>query len=140
MQEKQSAKHGSKQGLTQEQLSEGGMFCSLAFKNRKWFRRVSVLSLFRHLWLMRVLPCEVYPIFASRTDFDCFYTLNRARFYLGSWQLSQAYEVLNKLEEWNFADNKLYYQEYLYLNGQIQVCSGCADHHALYDLFFPRSI
>ena len=80
-------------------------------------------------------PCEVYPIFASRTDFDCFYTLNRARFYLGSWQLSQAYEELNKLEEWNFADNKLYYQEYLYLNGQIQVCSGCADHHALYDLF-----
>lgn len=28
-----------KAGLTQEQLSEGGMFCSLSFKNRKWFRR-----------------------------------------------------------------------------------------------------
>lgn len=123
-----------KAGLTQEQLSEG--VCSVLSLSRIENGSAGVSPVtFQALMAHVGAPCEVYPIFASRTDFDCFYTLNRARFYLGSWQLSQAYEELNKLEEWNFADNKLYYQEYLYLNGQIQVCSGCADHHALYDLF-----
>lgn len=123
-----------KAGLTQEQLSEG--VCSVLSLSRIENGSAGVSPVtFQALMAHAGAPCEVYPIFASRTDFDCFYTLNRARFYLGSWQLSQAYEELNKLEEWNFADNKLYYQEYLYLNGQIQVCSGCADHHALYDLF-----
>ncbi len=123
-----------KAGLTQEQLSEG--ICSVLSLSRIENGSAGVSPVtFQALMAHAGVPCEVYPIFASRTDFDCFYTLNRARFYLDSWQLSQAYEELNKLEEWNFADNKLYYQEYLYLNGQIQVCSGCADHHALYDLF-----
>lgn len=123
-----------KAGLTQEQLSEG--VCSVLSLSRIENGSAGVSPVtFQALMTHAGAPCEVYPIFASRTDFDCFYTLNRARFYLGSWQLSQAYEELNKLEEWNFADNKLYYQEYLYLNGQIQVRSGCADHHALYDLF-----
>ena len=123
-----------KAGLTQEQLSEG--VCSVLSLSRIENGSAGVSPVtFQALMAHAGAPCEVYPIFAGRTDFDCFYTLNRARFYLGSWQLSQAYEELNKLEEWNFADNKLYYQEYLYLNGQIQVRSGCADHHALYDLF-----
>ena len=123
-----------KAGLTQEQLSEG--ICSVLSLSRIENGSAGVSPVtFQALMAHAGAPCEVYPIFASRTDFDCFYTLNRARFYLGSWQLSQAYEKLNKLEEWNFADNKLYYQEYLYLNGQIQVRSGCADHHTLYDLF-----
>ena len=128
-----------KAGLTQEQLSEG--VCSVLSLSRIENGSAGVSPVtFQALMAHACAPCEVYPIFAGRTDFDCFYTLNRARFYLGSWQLSQAYEELNKLEEWNFADNKLYYQEYLYLNGQIQVCSGCADHHALMTFFLPRSI
>ena len=123
-----------KAGLTQEQLSEG--VCSVLSLSRIENGSAGVSPVtFQALMAHAGAPCEVYPIFASRTDFDCFYTLNRARFYLGSWQLSQAYKELNKLEEWNFADNKLYYQEYFYLNGRLQVRSGCADHHAIYDLF-----
>ena len=100
-----------KAGLTQEQLSEG--VCSVLSLSRIENGSAGVSPVtFQALMAHAGAPCEVYPIFASRTDFDCFYTLNRARFYLGSWQLSQAYEELNKLEEWNFADNKLYYQEY----------------------------
>ena len=123
-----------KAGLTQEQLSEG--ICSVLSLSRIENGSAGVSPVtFQALMAHAGVPCEVYPIFASRTDFDCFYTLNRARFYLGSWQSSQAYEELNKLEEWHFADNRLYYQEYLYLNGRIQVRSGCADHYAIYDLF-----
>lgn len=123
-----------KAGLTQEQLSEG--VCSVLSLSRIENGSAGVSPVtFQALMAHAGAPCEVYPIFAGRTDFDCFYTLNRARFYLGSWQLSPAYEELNKLEEWHFADNKLYYQEYLYLNGRLQVRSGCADHHAIYDLF-----
>lgn len=123
-----------KAGLTQEQLSEG--VCSVLSLSRIENGSAGVSPVtFQALMAHAGAPCEVYPIFASRTDFDCFYTLNRARFYLGSWQLSQAYDELNKLEEWHYADNKLYYQEYLYLNGWLQVRSGYADHHAIYDLF-----
>lgn len=105
-----------KAGLTQEQLSEG--VCSVLSLSRIENGSAGVSPVtFQALMAHAGAPCEVYPIFAGRTDFDCFYTLNRARFYLGSWQLSQAYDELNKLEEWHYADNKLYYQEYLYLNG-----------------------
>ena len=123
-----------KAGLTQEQLSEG--VCSVLSLSRIENGSAGVSPVtFQALMAHASASCEVYPIFAGRTDFECFYSLNRARFFLGSWQLSQAYEELNKLAEWHFADNKLYYQEYLYLNGRLQVRSGCADHHAIYDLF-----
>ena len=99
--------------MTQEQLSEG--ICSVLSLSRIENGSAGISPVtFQALMAHAGAPCEVYPIFANRTDFDCFYTLNRARFYLNSWQLQQTFEELNKIEEWHFADNKLYYKDIKY--------------------------
>lgn len=123
-----------KAGLTQEQLSEG--VCSVLSLSRIENGSSGVSpSTFQALMAHAGAPCEVYPIFANRQDFDCFYTLKRARFYLDSWQLQESYDELEKIEKWSFADNKFYYQEWLYLHGRLLVRSDMKDHQVLFDLF-----
>ena len=123
-----------KAGLTQEQLSEG--VCSVLSLSRIENGSAGVSPVtFQALMAHAGAPCEVYPIFAGRTDFECFYSLNRARFYMDSWQLDYAFKELNKIEDLHFANNKLYYQEWLSLYGRLLVRSGCKNHSAIYDLF-----
>lgn len=105
-----------KAGMTQEQLSEG--ICTVLSLSRieNGSSGVSPVT-FQALMAHADAPCEIYPIFASRTDFECFYSLKRARYFLNSWQLQECYGELAAIESKSFADNKLYYQEWLYLYG-----------------------
>lgn len=120
-----------KAGLSQERLSEG--ICSPLSLSRIENGNAGVSpSTFQALMAHAGVPCEAYPIFASRTDFECFYTLKRARFYLDCWQLNEAYEELNKVEEKNFAKNKYYYQEWLLLHSKLQVLSCCGNHNEIH--------
>ena len=121
-----------KAGLSQEKLSEG--ICSALSLSRIENGTAGVSpSTFQALMAHAGAPCEAFPIFASRTDFDCFYTLKRVRFYLDSWQLQEAYDELDKIEQKNFAENKFYYQEWLLLHCKLQFRSGCGDHAEIYD-------
>ena len=62
-----------KAGLTQEQLSEG--VCSVLSLSRIENGSAGVSPVtFQALMAHAGAPCEVYPIFAGRTDFECFYT------------------------------------------------------------------
>ena len=86
-----------KAGLSQEKLSEG--ICSVLSLSRIERGSAGVSpSTFQALMAHAGVPCEAYPIFANRTDFDCFYTLKRARFYLDCWQLKEAYKELESVE------------------------------------------
>jgi len=74
-----------KAGLSQEKLSEG--ICSTLSLSRIENGTAGVSpSTFQALMAHAGAPCEAFPIFANHTDFDCFYTLKRARFYLDCWQ------------------------------------------------------
>lgn len=123
-----------KAGMTQEQLSEG--ICTVLSLSRieNGSSGVSPVT-FQALMAHADAPCEVYPIFASRTDFDCFYSLKRARYFLNSWQLQECYDELAAIESKSFADNKLYYQEWLYLYGSLLIRSGCHEHNDIYAIF-----
>ena len=123
-----------KAGMTQEQLSEG--ICTVLSLSRieNGSSGVSPVT-FQTLMAHAGAPCEVYPIFASRTDFDCFYSLKRARYFLNSWQLQECYDELAAIESKSFADNKLYYQEWLYLYGSLLIRSGCHEHSDIYAIF-----
>ena len=123
-----------KAGMTQEQLSEG--ICTVLSLSRieNGSSGVSPVT-FQALMAHAGAPCEVYPIFASRTDFDCFYSLKRARYFLNSWQLQECYDELAAIESKSFADNKLYYQEWLYLYGSLLIRSGCHEHSDIYAIF-----
>ncbi len=121
-----------KAGLSQEKLAEG--ICSTFSLSRIESGIAGVSpSTFQALMAHAGISCEAFPTFASRTDFDCFYTLKRARFYLDCWQLTEAYEELNKVEEKNFARNKYYYQEWLLLHGKVQFRSGCGNHKDIFN-------
>lgn len=123
-----------KAGMTQEQLSEG--ICTVLSLSRieNGSSGVSPVT-FQSLMAHAGAPCELYPIFASRTDFDCFYALKRARYFLNSWQLQECYDELAAIESKSFADNKLYYQEWLYLYGSLLIRSGCHEHSDIYAIF-----
>ena len=123
-----------KAGMTQEQLSEG--ICTVLSLSRieNGSSGVSPVT-FQALMAHAGAPCEVYLIFTSRTDFDCFYSLKRARYFLNSWQLQECYDELAAIESKSFADNKLYYQEWLYLYGSLLIRSGCHEHSDIYAIF-----
>jgi len=83
-----------KAGLSQEKLSEG--ICSVLSLSRIENGTAGVSpATFQALMSHAGAPCEAFPIFANRADFDCFYVLKRARFYLDCWQLAEAYDELN---------------------------------------------
>lgn len=120
-----------KAGLSQEKLSDG--ICSVLSLSRIENGTAGVSpSTFQALMAHAGAPCEAFPVFASRKDFDCFYTLKRVRFYLDYWQLNDAYSELEKIEQMNFAENKYYYQEWLLLHCKLQFRSGCGIHAQIY--------
>lgn len=122
-----------KAGLSREKLADG--ICSPTTVKRIENGSAGVSpSTFQALMAYAGAPCEVFPIFANRRDFDCFYALKHVRFYLDSWQLQPAYEELNKIEEMEWSDNRFYYQEWLLLHCKLQFRSGLADHQAVHDL------
>lgn len=121
-----------KSGLSQAKLADG--ICSALSLSRIEQGKFGVSpSTFQALMTHMGIPCEAYPTFASRTDFDCFYTLKRAAFYLDSWQLTFACKELDSVEQMNWAENKYYYQEWLYLQSRLQFRSGSNDHELIYE-------
>lgn len=116
-----------KANLTQEKLSEG--VCSLLSLSRIENGSAGVSPVtFQALMTHAGAECKAFPSFASRTDFICFYSLKRARFYLDSWQLSEAHQELTDVESKNWSCNKFYYQEWLLLYSMLLIRSGCKEH------------
>lgn len=123
-----------KAGLTQEQMSED--ICSVLTLSRIENNSAGVSpSLFQALMSRAGAPRNIFPVFPNRKDFDCFYTLKRARLYLESWQLQEAYDELLKVKNADFSNNKFHYQEWLYLQGCLQSRSGSCEHQLIYEIF-----
>lgn len=77
-------------------------------------------------------PKEVFPVFASRDDFDCFFALKHARFHLNSWQLEEAFKELQIVESKRWANNKIHYQEWILLYCKLLFRSGFSEHEVLF--------
>ncbi len=123
-----------KAGMTQEQLSSN--ICSALSLSRIENGSAGVSpSTFRALMAHAGVPCETFPIFENWNDYECFFHLRHARFYLDAWQLEPAFAELEQVEKRNWNNNKFYYQEWLLLHGILQFRSGCCDHTRLYDFF-----
>lgn len=121
-----------KAGLTQEQLSKGICTPQVLSRIETGTANVSHVT-FQALMERAGVQYGRFPVFSSRDGFECFYGLKRVRLYLDAWQLESAYEELGKLEEKNWADNRLYYQEWLLLHCRLQFLSGCCSHQENYD-------
>lgn len=128
-----------KAGLTQEQMSDD--ICSVLTLSRIENNSAGVSpSLFQALMSRAGAPRNIFPVFPNRKDFDCFYTLKRARLYLESWQLQEAYDELLKVKNADFSNNKFHYQEWLYLQGCLQSRSGSCEHQLIYEIFISALI
>ncbi len=121
-----------KAGLTQEQLSEGICTPQALSRIETGISNVSHVT-FQALMERAGAQYGRFPVFSSRDGFECFYGLKRVRLYLDAWQLQSAYDELGKLEAKNWADNRLYYQEWLLLHCRLQSFSGCSPHQENYD-------
>lgn len=117
--------------MTQEQMSEG--ICSLQALSRIEHGTLNASSETFHALTERAnFPRTTFPTFASRIDFECYRSLKYARVHLDAWQLTPAYNELNKLKSIAWADNKLYYQEWLLLHSRLQFRSYRCDHRKNY--------
>ncbi|MCR5255771.1 MAG: transcriptional regulator [Acetatifactor sp.] len=122
-----------KAGLTQEQLAEG--VCSVAALSKIETGLIGVSpSTFQALMDHAGASCERYPLFANKTDFECFYALRHVKFHLDAWQLQPTYTELKKIENTNWANNKFYYQEWLLYHCLLQFKSYNCDHQKNYTL------
>lgn len=121
-----------KAGLTQEQLSEGICTPQALSRIETGTANVSHVT-FQALMERAGAQYGRFPVFNSRNGFECFYGLKRVRLYLDAWQLLSAYDELDKIEKKNWADNRLYYQEWLLLHCRLQFLSGLCSHQLNYD-------
>lgn len=121
-----------KAGLTQEQMSEGICSPKVLSRIENGLTNVSHAT-FQALLERAGTPRSAFPVFDSREGFTCFYALKYARFCLDAWQLAPAWEELRKLEDCRWADNKLYYQEWLLLHCRLQFYSYCCSHSQNFD-------
>ena len=116
-----------KAGLTQERFSEGICTPQMLSRIETGTANVSPAT-FQALMERAGAQYKSFPVFSSRDGFECFYGLKCVRLYLDAWQLQPAYDELGKLEERNWAGNRLYYQEWLLLHCRLQSLSGCCSH------------
>lgn len=101
-------------GLTQEELADG--ICSVVSLSRIENGNAGVsYSTFQALMSRMGVKLNVSSSFINELDFECFYTLKKIRYLIHMWRYEEAYEELEKVETYDFANNKLYYQEWLIL-------------------------
>ena len=111
-----------KSGLSQEEFCDG--ICSVQALSNIENGKNGVSPITFDMFISKAnINVRPFPCFASEEDFDCFMDLHRADFLIESWQFKQAYKELEKIEKNNFADNKLYYQQWMALNCKILTLS-----------------
>ncbi len=122
-----------KAGLTQEQLSFG--ICTLNSLSFIENSRCGVSSsTFQALMAKAGSPCEAYPIFRDKKEFDAFICLKNARLYADNRCLSLAYAEIKNLVEAGFGYNRHYYQETMYLYCLTMYLTYTADYNHLLDV------
>lgn len=121
----------NKANLTQEQISEGICSVETLAQVERGLLPLGA-SYFEALMSRSGSSSSAYPCYKSRNEFDCFYTLKRALFYINSWQLKEAYDELHFVETQKWAENKFYYAEWILLHGKLQFLSGCCNHKENY--------
>lgn len=77
-------------------------------------------------------PHTRFPFFQNRSDFECYRALKYARLHLDAWQLAPAFQELQTLKTFHWADNRFYYQEWILLYCRLQFYSYCCNHELLY--------
>lgn len=96
--------------LSQQKISDG--ICSVLSLSRIENGTAGVSPATFHALMTRIgIPFECYPIFKNQEDYDIFCYLKKARFYLNKLQIDEAFDLLEKVENEQWAKNKLYYQE-----------------------------
>lgn len=120
-------------GLKQDQMAFG--ICSLVSLCNIENGRLGVSSAtFQALMKRAGAPSAAFPLFKNRKDFDAYILLKNVRLYTDKNCLSLACDELMKLKDCNYGDNKLYYQEALYLYARIKYLAADADYATLHDI------
>lgn len=120
-----------KANLSQEQVCAG--ICSVEMLTQAENGLLSLsASYFDALMSRTGSSFSAYPYYKSRSDFDCFYALKQALFYINSWQFENAYTELGFIEKQNWAENKFHYAEWILLHGKLQFLSDCCHHEKNY--------
>lgn len=107
-------------GLSQNQLSEG--ICSaIALSNFETGKYGISPSTFSALMSKLGKPLEVYPLFESMNDHECYIHLSSAKHYIDHGKIEPAFSELEQTAAKKFNSNKFYYQTWLSLYSYILI-------------------
>lgn len=120
-----------KKKISQEKLCEGICTVSKLSQIEKGKLGVSP-SLFHTLSSRMGSDLETIPCFFSKEDFNCYLNLKHANFYFKNLSLEKVYEELEFVEKIQWAHNKFYYAEWVFLNAKLQFFTHC-NHKKNYD-------
>lgn len=117
-------------GISQEKLAEG--IINLQSLNRIENNRAGISpGTFQALTSKCGASTEVFPLFPSWDDFNCFYELYKVEMWLGAWQTKEAYECLKEVEKTGFAGNAIYYQKWLYYHAALHMRNGDTNYEEI---------
>ena len=118
-------------GMTQSKMADG--ICSLQALSRiECGSSNAGPAPFYALTNRAGFPHTRFPAYTDRTDFACYLSLKYARVHLDAWQLTPAFKELQKVKNLRWADNRLTYQEWLFLSCRLQFRSYPYSHQKLY--------
>lgn len=123
-----------KAGLSRERLSEG--ICSEHSLKRieNGIAGISP-STFQRLMERAGVNGNVFPIFTNRDEYQVFRDILEIRYYLDCWQLDIADGIIARVDEKNYADNKLYYQQCQLYKGILLLKSYTCDYCEVKKIF-----
>lgn len=122
-----------KLNLTQEQLCDGVCEPTTLSAIERGTYGVSP-ALFRTLMNRMGQNIGMFPAYKNRTEFDCYYALNKATYFIKFWKLQLAYDELELISNYHFANSRFIYQEWILLHCMLQIRSGNCDYTQVYEL------
>ena len=112
--------------LTQQELAEG--ICSTVALSKIENGKLGVSPTTFSLLMERAgSPCEALPTFRNLDDYNCFRLLRNIANEIRHYQLEKAYKSISSVIALNFADNKFYRQQTMFLYCLLQYFSKTFD-------------
>lgn len=116
--------------LTQQELADG--ICSTVALSKIENGKLGVsASTFSLLMERAGSPCEAFPAFKNIDDYNCYRLLKQINSSIRHYQLEDAHKKISTIIELNFADNKFYRQQTMFLYCWLQYFSKTSELNTL---------
>lgn len=120
-------------GVTQEEFAAD--ICSVQSLSRIETGKSGISYIMLKKFMKKAgVNSNVYPAFRDKRDCDIYRKLYLCLRYIDVWQLEEAAQILREIDEVEYGENQLYYQQCLCYKGLIMLKSGIGERKEINDV------